>query len=126
MTNKTASGNDEAISRVHRSVLSRDEAKAYVDQLFNNAKPQRKKDVAQMNDLLVQAPGAQIQSPNLQKEAVAQNVASFFEKKAHLSTAQRLYPELLKVANSETVLSKSAPAKPAGKTPSKSQLSGGG
>ncbi len=117
--------NDEELSRVYRMVTSRDEAKATVEALFSNAKSARKKDVAQMNDLLVQAPGAVVQTPNLQKEAVAKNVTEFFEKKAHLTTAQRLYPELLKVANTETQAKLLPGKKPLGKLPSKPQISGG-
>lgn len=123
---KKTAGNDEMLSRVHRMVLSRDEAKAYVDNLFNNAKSARKKDVADMERLLVQTPGAQIQTPNLQKEAVAKNVTEFFEKKAYMTQAQRLFPELLKAANTENAVKLSPQKKPMSALPTKSQLSGGG
>ncbi len=126
MKKNASGGNDEILSRVHRMVMSREEAKAYVDNLFNNAKSARKKDVADMERLLVQTPGAQVQSPNLLKEAVAKNVSEFFEKKAYLTQAQRLFPELLKVANTENATRLLPQKKPAGATPTKAVISGGG
>lgn len=60
---------EETLVRVKRMVLSREQAKNTIDELFNQAKSARKKDVAKMEKLLVQAPAAQVQTPNLQKEA---------------------------------------------------------
>lgn len=124
--NKTAvADHAETLTRVKGMVLSRERSVHEVNSLFANAKPERKKDVEKMNKLLIQAPAAQIQTPNLQKEAVAKNVTAYFEKKAYLTEAQRRYPELQKVANTETTSQVAPMKKPAGKVATKSLLSGG-
>lgn len=114
----------ETLTRVRGLVTSRARTKDEVDGLFNNAPSQRKKDVKKMNELLVQAPAAQVQSPVLQKEASAPSVLAFFEKKAHLTDAQRRFPELLKAAGTETQ-KQLLPVKAPGKVPVRAPVSGG-
>jgi hypothetical protein len=55
---------------------------------------------------------------------VAQNVTEFFEKRAYLTTAQRLFPELLKVGSTETQRQMPVTKRPAGATASKPIISG--
>lgn len=117
--------NEEILTRVKRMVLSRAEAKNTVDALFNNAKPARTKEVAKMDKLFRQAPANQTQAPHLQREEVAKNVSEYFEKKAYLSEAQRRFPELLKVGNTESQPQLSPAKKSVGKAPTKALISGG-
>lgn len=128
MKNKTA-GDVEMATRVKGLVLSRERSKNVIDGLFDHSKDARKKTVGQMEKLLVQAPAAQSQAPQLQKEASAPSVMAFFEKKAYLSDAQRRFPELMKAANTESqrqLSIKTAPGLSApAKTPVRSALSGG-
>lgn len=122
---KTKTANDEVLTRVKRMLLSRAESKNTVDALFEQASPARVKEVAKMDKLFRQSPANQTQAPNLQREEVAKNVSEYFEKKAYLSEAQRRYPELLKVGNTESQGQLAPGKKPAGKVPTRAIISGG-
>ncbi len=122
---KISVSNDEDLVRAKRMILSRDQAKNEVDALFNRSKPARKADVKKMEKLLVQAPAAQVQTPNLQKEAVARNVTNYFEKKAYLTEAQKRFPELLKAGSTETQPQRIPSKKVSGQTPVRAEVSGG-
>jgi hypothetical protein len=67
-------------------------------------------DLKKIQDLFVMSGTNITQAPNLTKEAMAKNVTAFFEKisSAHLSEAQKRYPELLKVSSSASVASPSS------------------
>lgn len=121
---KEAVSNDEDLVRVKGMILSRERVKNEVDALFDQSKPARKKDVAKMERLLRQAPAAQVQTPNLQKEAVAKNVLEYFEKRAYLTEAQKRFPELLKAGSTESQPQMAPSKKPSGKIPTRSVLSG--
>lgn len=66
---KKANSDDESLVRVKAMLVSRQRTVEEINTFFNNAKPARAKDVKKMEKLLVQAPAAQVQTPNLQKEA---------------------------------------------------------
>lgn len=123
---KVAVSNEEDLSRAKGMILSRERAKNEVDALFDGAaKDARRVAVDTVERLFVQAPASQNQRPFMQKEAVAKNVTEYFEKKAYLTTAQRLFPELQKVSSTETQRQLGPGKKPAGAMPVKSILSGG-
>lgn len=122
---KEAVSNAEDLVRAKRMILSREQTKNEINTLFNHAQAARKKDVETMDELLLQAPAAQTQSVNLQKESAAKNVEAFFEKRAYLTEAQKRYPELLKVGNTEAQSQLLPGKKPAGKIPTKAIISGG-
>lgn len=121
---KEAVSDEETVTRAKGMLLSRERTKSEVDALFEGSKAARKKATGTAAQLFEQAPASQNQRPFMQKEAVAKNVTEFFEKKAYLTTAQRLFPELLKVGNTETQPQKSAVKKPAGAIATKPIISG--
>ena len=91
---------EEAVAQTEQKILTREVTRLQTDVLFDNAKSSRKADRAKVEKLFIQTPGAETMAPTLQKEAVAKNVAEFFEKQASgLTEAQRRFPELLKVSN---------------------------
>lgn len=120
---KEAVSDAETATRVKRLLLSREEQKNMVDTLFNHSHESRKTARGTVDKLFVQADASQNQHPFMQKEAVAKNVTEFFEKKAHLTQAQRLFPELLKVGATDTQR-QMVTKKPAGATPTKPIISG--
>lgn len=99
---KEAVSDEETLSRAKGMVLSRERTRNEVDALFEGSKAARKKATGTAARLFEQAPASQNQRPFMQKEAVAKNVTEFFEKRAYLTTAQRLFPELLKVGSTES------------------------
>src|SRR6267154_172638 len=121
---KEAVSDDETLTRVKGMILSRGRSKSVVDAIFTGAEAARKEAVKTTNRLFIQAPASQNQRPFMQKEAVAKNVTEFFEKRAYLSTAQCLFPELLKVGATDTQRVMPLSKKPAGATPVKPILSG--
>lgn len=121
---------NEALTRAKRMILSREEAKEFINALFHNAKSIRRVERAKMELLLEQAPAAEVQSPYLAKESAAKNVTEFFEKKAYLTDAQKRFPELLKVAgdgsaSEELKKVSKKPGQATGATPKPSVLNGG-
>lgn len=131
---------DEELSRVRRTVLTREDTRAEADLLFGDvAKKVRKADTEKMKRLFVQAAASQTMAPNLQGDtektaSVAPAVDDFFEKVAAVDTrteAQRRYPELLKVAAPRAgsfptpTLTRKPAAPGIGETPVRSGLSGG-
>lgn len=114
MKNKEAVGNlgEEELNFLKKVRLTRDDTRAAAQELFSVSHQSRKRDVALMEKLFVQAPAALTMGHNLLKEAsleeaqleevekikVAYNVYHFFESGAHLDSAQRRFPELTKAA----------------------------
>ncbi|TXH11759.1 MAG: hypothetical protein E6R04_00565 [Spirochaetes bacterium] len=112
--NKEAVGNlgEEELNFMKHVRLTREDTRRDTNALFENVPQSRKRDQDLMNKLFVQAPGAQTMADNLLKMAsaseqeferfekikIAYNVHHFFESGAHLTEAQRRFPELLKVA----------------------------
>lgn len=123
--NKEAVSNEEDLTRAKRMILSREQAKTELDAVFDGASKDARRVARQTVDsLFEQAPASQNQRPFMQKEAVAKNVTEYFEKKAYLTTAQRLFPELLKVGSTETQKQSVPSKKPAGAIPTKAIISG--
>lgn len=121
---KEAVGNlgEEEMNFLKYVRMTRDDTRRDANELFTAAHQTRKRDIALMEKLFIQAPAAMTMSHNLLKEAsaeqwdafekvkVAYNVTQFFEKGAHLTDAQRRYPELQKVAKARpAVMIKKAP-----------------
>lgn len=116
---KEAVGNigEEEMSFIKHVRLTRDDTRRDANALFTKAHQSRDRDRKLVEKLFVQAPGAVTMAPNLQKEAsaeqweqfekikVAYNVHHFFESGAHMTAAQRRFPELLKVAKARPVVS---------------------
>lgn len=114
MKNKesVANAGDEEFNFMKHVRLTREDTRRDTNALFQNAPQNRKRDQDLMNKLFIQTPAAQTMSDNLlkmssvteeqfavfEKIKVAYNVHHFFESGAHLSEAQRRFPELLKVA----------------------------
>ncbi len=138
---KEAVGNlgEEEMNFIKHVRLTRDDTRRDANALFSKAHQSRDRDRKLVEKLFVQAPGSVTMAPNLQKEAsaeqweqfekvkVAYNVHAFFESGAHLTPAQRRFPELLKVAKARPVVSmKKTPAVclPTGSTAASSTLSG--
>lgn len=66
--------------------------------LFNVMPETKKKERAEMEGFFLQAKAGQTMAPVLQKtSSIAPRVTEFFEKKAHLETAERLFPEIMSV-----------------------------
>lgn len=121
---KEAVSDEETLTRAKGMLLSRQRVKSEFDALFEGSPAARKSALAQMDKLFEMAGASQNQNPLMIKEAVAKNVSEFFEKKAYLTTAQRLFPELQKVGSTETQPQKSAVKKPAGAVATKPIISG--
>lgn len=110
--NKEAVGNlgDEELNFLKHVRLTRSDTRKDLTNLFKTSPQNRERDRALMEKLFVQMPGAQTMADNLLKTAsasqiesfekikVAYNVHHFFESGAHLTEAQRRFPELQKVA----------------------------
>lgn len=123
--NKEAVGNigEEEMNFVKHVRLTREDTRRDANALFSKAHQSRERDRKLVEKLFLQAPGAVTMAPNLQKEAfveqwehfekikVAYNVHHFFESGAHMTPAQRRFPELMKVAKARPVVSmKKVPA----------------
>ena len=112
--NKEAVGNlgEEEMAFLKYVRKTRDTTRDEANNLFSSAHQTRARDNKLMNKLFVQFPAAQAMSHNLLKEAsaeqfeqfekikIAYNTHHFFEAGAHLTEAQKRYPELQKVAGS--------------------------
>lgn len=112
MKNKEAVGNlgEEEMSFMKRVRMTRDDTRRDANDLFSIAHQSRERDVDLMGKLFEQAPAALTMSNQLLKEGsaeqwdeyekikVAYNVHHYFESGAHLTPAQRRFPELQKVA----------------------------
>ena len=138
---KEAVGNlgEEEMNFIKHVRQTRDDTRRDANALFSKAHQTRERDRKLMDKLFSQFPGAQVMAHNLLKEAsaeqfeafekvkIAYNVHAFFESGAHLTPAQRRFPELLKVAKARPVVSmKKTPAAclPTGSTATSSTLSG--
>ena len=121
---KEAVGNlgEEEMNFLKYVRMTRDDTRKDANELFSLAHQTRQRDIALMEKLFVQAPGAITMAHNLLKEAsaeqwdafekvkVAYNVHNFFESGAYLTDAQRRYPELQKVAKARPAVTlKKAP-----------------
>jgi len=110
--NKEAVGNlgAEELNFMRHVRLTRNDTRKDLTNLFQTSPQNRERDQALMKKLFVQADGAMTMADNLLKTAsasqiesfekikVAYNVHHFFESGAHLTEAQRRFPELRKVA----------------------------
>lgn len=111
---KEAVGNlgEEELNFLKMVRMTRADTRRDAEALFSASHQCRARDLALMEKLFVQTPGSINMGYNLAKTAsadealfeqfekikVAYNVHHFFEADAHLSDAQRRYPELQKVA----------------------------
>lgn len=109
---KLAVGNlgEEELNFLKHVRLTREDTRADANALFSVAHQTRARDRQLLEKLFVQTPGALTMGHNLLKEAsaeqletfekisVAYNVYHFFEAGAHLDSAQRRFPELVKAA----------------------------
>lgn len=96
--------------------LTREDTRRDVNELFSVAHQNRDRDRKLMEKLFVQTPGAMTMSDNLLKNAsadqfeefekikVAYNVWHFFESGSHMDSAQKRFPELMKVGKARPVV----------------------
>lgn len=139
--NKEAISNlgDEELNFLKHVRLTRSDTRKDLTNLFKTSPQNRERDRALMEKLFVQMPGAQTMADNLLKTAsasqiesfekikVAYNVHHFFESGAHLTEAQRRFPELQKVSaplRPAVSLKKAVTAPTTGSTGSNNSMSG--
>lgn len=136
MTTKEAVSNlgEEELAQARRKIMTRAETRAEADEMFGDtAKQMRVSEQGMMQRLFEQWAARDTMQPSLVKTSSVKNISQFFEKlgTAHLTEAQRRYPELLKVAGPSSKgastpvpdLKQPKPEAPNGKTPSQPLLS---